>query len=361
MTLWSNSSWAAHANCPHAYGYRHVRRLQTRADIAQALTFGKAWHQVARAFLECSEAAPDDPLLASMLSFWTMHNAPNYWDPSGDAEVISQYHEVVFVFDRNGKLMLKSLDKLPSTGLCGVMDTISFLPDRIEIIERKTTSTADPKWEQYRAMTQYWTYVHLADELRRITGLPVLIHYDVVRKAVPRDPQGLTCKKCHGDNPACPVCYGTNVIGIGKSVTQFDRPTLDAWIAKYPHAMNHPKSIEFMNQFQPAEFNFWFTDCEDDRIFARRQFEDFLQSIRRARVQTYRTFQNCGSCDFMRPCWRIEFEEFSFEVDPEIDPAKPSMLPAECAFRDLNPLTVGQLLLVEYPALAPKPRKALKS
>jgi hypothetical protein len=63
----------------------------------------------------------------------------------------------------------------------------------------------------------------------------------------------------------------------------------------------------------------------------------------------------------MRPCWRIEFEEFSFEVDHEIDPAKPRMLPAECAFRDLNPLTVGQLLLVEYPALAPKPRKELKS
>lgn len=358
--IFSASSWTDRVKCPYSHHLRHVRRLVKRAELAKALEFGKAWHEATNSFLMDGEITEVDPLLTAMFWYWNDHNFKRY-PAIHDHETAWKmaWGEILYVLDLKGKLSFRPLAKLPNSARCGVIDTLVFDGAQWWIIERKTTSLTNPGWAMYRVGIQYAGYVAVADEITRLTGFPCRIVYDVARKSAPKRPHGLVCKKCHGDNPACPVCYGTNVTGIGKSVTDTDEATVKAWLEKYPHV----DGTEFLNEIieQGERFNWWFEDTEEDRVNARRINGQLFQAMRNTRASVMRTFVGCSDCQFQAMCADPALEPFACVVDPAVDPSKPRALPSECAFTALCPITVAEALQMTFNCAPKRGRKALKS
>jgi len=356
--LYSASSWIDRCTCPYAHHLRHVKRLVKRAELARALEYGKAWHRFTNSFLSDGEIG-EVPEIIDIFWHWHDHNFRNYPEIfDHDEHGKAAFGEVLYVVDFKGKLSLKSLAKLPTSARCGVIDTLVFDGAQWWIIERKTTSLTAPTWGMYAAGIQYAGYIAVADELERLTGFPVRIVYDVVRKATPKVVEGLICRKCHGDNPACPMCFGTNVTGVSKAVTDTTVEKVREFAAKYPHV----NTVEIMEKIteQGERFNWWFEDSPQDRERARRVNIHLYRAMRLTRTSTIRTFANCVDCQFRTACEDERLTSFALTEDPEIDPMKPARLPAECAFTDLHPWTVGEVV-TKFFNVAKKRGKALKS
>jgi len=355
--IYSASSWIDRCACPYSHHLRHVKRLVKRAELARALEYGKAWHRFTNSFLSDGEIN-EVPEIMEIFWHWHDHNFRNYPEIFDHEEHgKAAFGEVLYVVDFKGKLSLKSLDKLPSSARCGVIDTLVFDGAQWWIIERKTTSLTGATWGMYAHGIQYAGYVAVADELQRLTGFPVRIVYDVVRKAAPKDIKGLVCK-CHGDNAACPKCFGTNVTGASLAVTDSTIEKVHEFAVKYPHV----DTREIMEKIVEGgeRFNWWFEDTPEDRERARRVNVHLYRAMRATRTSTIRTFTNCGDCQFRTACEDERLTRFALIEDPEIDPSKPARLPAECAFSDLHPWTVGEAV-TKFFNVAKKRGKALKS
>lgn len=362
--LFSASSWRDRIQCPYSHHLRHVLRMVKRGEIAHALDFGKAWHEATNSFLQDGEITEVDPLMTAMFWHWHDHNFTKY-PAIHDHESAGKmaWGEILYVVDFKGKLIFRPLHRLPYSARCGVLDTLVFDGSTWWIIERKTTSLTAPTWPMYRASIQYLGYVALADEIERLTGFPCRIVYDVARKSAPREPEALICRKCHGDNAACPQCFGTNVTGMSKTVVDTTIEKMLAWLNKYPHLENDQQVYEIMEKITAngERFNWWFEDTPEDRAEARRLNVHLYAAMRNTRTSRQRTFIGCGDCQFKEACFDPSLEPFALVKDPAVDDSKPRALPSECAFTALCPITVGEALDLTFNC-APKRRgKALKS
>jgi len=358
--LFSASSWNDRIQCPYSHHLRHTRRLVKRAELVRALEFGKAWHEATNSFLSDGEISEIDPLLDGMFNHWHDHNFrlyPHIHDHEEHGRMA--YGEILYVVDLKGKMSFRALKNLPYSARCGVIDTLVFDGAEWWIIERKTTSLTAPTWGMYRAGIQYAGYVAVADEITRLTGFPCRIVYDVARKAIPKDLEGLVCRKCHGDNPACPQCFGTNVIGVSKSVTDTTMEKVKEFAAKYPHV----NTVEIMEKIseQGERFNWWFEDTPEDRDYARSVNSHLHTAMRNTRTSKLRTFIGCADCQFREACMDPALEPFALTTDHAVDESKPASLPAECAFSSLCPFTVGEVLEMTFHCAPKRGRKAMKS
>jgi len=284
--LWSNSAWHLYCRCPRAWGYRY-RSLLVPRETPAPLADGTAWHDTSRAVLKGEEVTLD-----GMGQYWFSHNLTRY--PQGGR----MFHEVPYYLTKAGILIGPR-----KHGLIGVIDTF-FEGDELWIIERKTASQLRG-WQYYRATTQYWSYVAVADEIERQTGRHVRIAYDEIRKAIPREPNGLVCKKCHGNNAACPQCFGTNVTGISKTVVDTTTEIALAWLDRYPHIKDTPEVVEYMDKIgsHGDRFNAWYEDTPEDREYVRERFKDFRKTMNKTRAVTLPNYGDCGRCDYLELCW----------------------------------------------------------
>ena len=279
MTLWSNSSWHTYSTCPRAWGYRYRDGIAPR-EPAEYLTAGTAWHDVTRAILRGGLPPEDD-----MTQHWITHNLRRY-------PIAPMAHEVCYYLDKSGRLT-----RPRKHGLVGVIDTVAT-GDDLWIIERKTAATLRG-WHHYRATTQYWSYVAVADEVLRLTGKRVRIAYDEVRKAEPREPKGTQCKKCKG--LGCAACGGTGDGGISKAVTEFTPEILAAWLEARPW-IDGTDAMEACIA-RGDVWNAWYEDTEEDREYVRARFAGLIRVMRATRIRTEPNYNDCGRCQYLELCW----------------------------------------------------------